>query len=88
MPLIETANGSIWYADHRDPTLHRPVTLVIHGAGGTHLDCPAEIRRMPELNAISLICRGMGIVPAQDVTASGRTSVICWRCWMLSNSNR
>jgi pimeloyl-ACP methyl ester carboxylesterase len=42
----------IWYADHRDPTLHRTPTLLIHGAGGTHLDWPAELRRLPEANAL------------------------------------
>ncbi|RMF79585.1 MAG: alpha/beta fold hydrolase [Chloroflexi bacterium] len=52
MPYIETANGTMWFADHRDATAHRPVTVMIHGAGGTHLDWPAELRRMPEANAI------------------------------------
>jgi pimeloyl-ACP methyl ester carboxylesterase len=70
MPLLETANGSMWYADHRDPTLHRPVTVVIHGAGGTHLDWPAEIRRMPELNAIIVDLPGHG-----KSTGSGRNSI-------------
>lgn len=49
MPLAE--NG-IWYADHRDPIVHRPPVVMIHGAGGTHIDWPAELRRMPEANAI------------------------------------
>src|SRR4051812_30248714 len=70
MPLLETANGSMWYADHRNPTLHRPVTLVIHGAGGSHLDWPAEIRRMPELNAIIIDLPGHG-----KSTGAGRNSV-------------
>jgi pimeloyl-ACP methyl ester carboxylesterase len=52
MPQIETTQGLIWYADHRDPSAHRPVTVMIHGAGGTHLDWPAELRRLPEANAI------------------------------------
>lgn len=50
MPLNQQTG--IWYADHRDPTLHRTPVLMIHGAGGTHLDWPAELRRMPEANAI------------------------------------
>ena len=50
MPLDEQTG--IWYADHRDPTIHRTPVLMIHGAGGTHLDWPAELRRMPEANAI------------------------------------
>lgn len=79
MPLIETANGSIWYADHRDPTLHRPVTVVIHGAGGTHLDFPAEIRRMPELNAILPDLSGHGHSPG-----AGRNSVGAYVSDMLA----
>ncbi len=79
MPLLETANGSMWYADHRDPTLHRPVTLVIHGAGGTHLDWPAEIRRMPELNAIIVDLPGHG-----KSTGAGRSSIGAYASDMLA----
>jgi len=79
MPLLETANGSIWYADHRDPTLHRPVTLVMHGAGGTHLDWPAEIRRMPELNAIIVDLPGHG-----KSTGAGRNSIGAYASDMLA----
>ncbi|MBI1277829.1 MAG: alpha/beta fold hydrolase [Anaerolineaceae bacterium] len=79
MPLLETANGSMWYADHRDPTLHRPVTLVIHGAGGTHLDWPAEIRRMPELNAIIVDLPGHG-----KSTGVGRSSISAYASDMLA----
>lgn len=57
MPLAE--NG-IWYADHRDPTVHRTPVLLIHGAGGTHLDWPAELRRMPDMNAIAPDLPGHG----------------------------
>ncbi|MCA0457888.1 MAG: alpha/beta hydrolase [Chloroflexi bacterium] len=70
MPYAETERGMIWYADHRDPTLHRPVTVVIHGAGGTHLDWPAEIRRLPELNAVILDLPGHG-----RSAGTGRNSV-------------
>lgn len=60
MPFQATAIERVWYADHRDPTMHMPTTLVIHGAGGTHLDWPAEIRRMPELNALVVDLPGHG----------------------------
>lgn len=43
MPRDE--QSGIWYADHRDPTVHRIPLLLLHGAGGTHLDWPAELRR-------------------------------------------
>ncbi|MBZ0290180.1 MAG: alpha/beta fold hydrolase, partial [Anaerolineae bacterium] len=60
MPLIDTSNGSIWYADHRDRTAHLPVTLLVHGAGGSHLDWSAELRRLPEANAVVLDLPGHG----------------------------
>src|SRR5262245_28525119 len=70
MPFVETAVGKLWYTDHRDPTAHLPVTLLVHGAGGTHLDWPAELRRLPEANAIALDLSGHGRSPG-----SGRQAV-------------
>jgi pimeloyl-ACP methyl ester carboxylesterase len=58
MPLNEQTG--IWYADHRDPIVHRTPVLMIHGAGGTHLDWPAELRRLPEANAITPDLPGHG----------------------------
>lgn len=58
MPLIEPSG--IWYADHRDPTVHRPPLLLIHGAGGTHLDWPAELRRLPEASTLAPDLPGHG----------------------------
>lgn len=79
MPLLETERGTIWYADHRDPTLHRPVTVVIHGAGGTHLDWPAEIRRLPELNTVVLDLPGHG-----RSIGAGRSSIAAYVSDVLS----
>ncbi len=79
MPFLETTRGSMWYADHRDPTIHRPVTVVIHGAGGTHLDWPAEIRRMPELNAVVVDLLGHGRSPGE-----GRSSVAAYTSDILA----
>lgn len=79
MPLAQTASGPIWYADHRDPTAHLPVTLVVHGAGGTHLDWPAEIRRMPEANAIVVDLPGHGRSPG-----AGRISVGAYAADMIA----
>lgn len=82
MSIVETASGPLWYADHRDPTTHRPTTLVVHGAGGTHLDWPAEIRRMPALNAIIADLPGHGNSPG-----SGRASVAAYADDMLALLN-
>jgi pimeloyl-ACP methyl ester carboxylesterase len=58
LPLLEPSG--IWYADHRSATNHRTPVLMIHGAGGSHLDWPAELRRMPEANAITPDLPGHG----------------------------
>ncbi len=79
MPLLQTASAPIWYADHRDPTAHLPVTLLIHGAGGTHLDWPAELRRMPEANAIIPDLPGHGRSPEP-----GRASISAYAADMIA----
>lgn len=73
MPLANTSNGAIFYADHRDPTVHHPPVIWIHGAGGTHLDWPAELRRLPEGNSIVLDLPGHGPSPGH-----GRQSVMAY----------
>ncbi len=79
MPLVQTANGPIWFADHRDPTVHRPVTLIVHGAGGTHLDWPAEICRRPEANALVVDLPGHGRSPG-----AGRSTVAAYAADMIA----
>ncbi len=79
MPLAQTTTASIWYADHRDPTLHRPVTLFVHGAGGTHLDWPAELRRLPEANALIVDLPAHGRSPAP-----GRSSINAYAADILA----
>jgi len=52
MPLIQTPRGTLWVADHR--LTDTPPILLIHGAGGTHLDWGMPIRKLsnlaPDLN--------------------------------------
>jgi pimeloyl-ACP methyl ester carboxylesterase len=79
MPTIETAIGAIWYEDNRDPTAHVPVTLMVHGAGATHLDWPAELRRLPEVNAITPDLPGHGRSPGP-----GRGSVGAYAADMIA----
>ncbi len=61
----------MWYADHRDPTVHRTPTVMIHGAGGSHLDWPAELRRLAEANAIAPDLPGHGRSAGPGRTALG-----------------
>ncbi len=51
MPVVETAAGSIWIEDNRRDSSALP-TLMIHGAGGSHLHFPPEVRHLPEANAV------------------------------------
>ena len=46
MPFIKTARKTIWLADQRKQSSNHPPLLLIHGAGGTHLDWSFELRRM------------------------------------------
>jgi pimeloyl-ACP methyl ester carboxylesterase len=75
LPLIE----HIWYADHRDPTVNRVPLLLIHGAGGSHLDWPAELRRLPEVSTIAPDLPGHG-----RSKGSGRTSISAYAADMVA----
>jgi pimeloyl-ACP methyl ester carboxylesterase len=47
MPAVPFPEGSIWYAYHPAKAAILPPVLLIHGAGGTHLDWPRVLRRLP-----------------------------------------
>lgn len=71
MPLSDEAG--IWYADHRDASMHRTPVVMIHGAGGSHLDWPAELRRLPEANALVPDLPGHG--RSKAASGAGRITV-------------
>ena len=58
MPFIETSEGRLFFADHR--TSASTPMLLIHGAGGSRLDWPKELRRLPQANALLLDLPGHG----------------------------
>lgn len=70
MPQIDTSLGTLYYADHRQPGSPRFPVIFIHGAGGSHLDWPAQLRRLPEANAIVPDLPGHGKSPGP-----GRTTI-------------
>ncbi|MCY4145562.1 MAG: alpha/beta hydrolase [Chloroflexi bacterium] len=59
MPTIKTARGEIWFADHRRRRPALPA-LLIHGAGGSHLSFPKELRRHAAWDAIAPDLPGHG----------------------------
>lgn len=59
MPTITVDNQEIFYTYRKGPAA-APVVLLIHGAGGTHLDWPAELRRLPNAAVYTLDLPGHG----------------------------
>lgn len=51
MPTIETKRGRFWIANHRHDK-SQLTSIVIHGAGGSHLSFPKELRHLKSANAI------------------------------------
>ncbi|MBZ0294742.1 MAG: alpha/beta hydrolase [Anaerolineae bacterium] len=57
MPL---AKSGIWYADGRHKGQVHPPLLLIHGAGGSHLDWPGALRRLPGTGTLAPDLPGHG----------------------------
>ncbi|TVR23551.1 MAG: alpha/beta hydrolase [Anaerolineaceae bacterium] len=64
MPYIATNEGQLYYADHRKADSTRTPVIFVHGAGGSRLDWPPELRRLPAANAIALDLPGHGNSPS------------------------
>jgi pimeloyl-ACP methyl ester carboxylesterase len=59
MPIIE-ANGRRFYFTRPRMPAGASSLLLLHGAGGSHLDWPREVRRLPGVDVISLDLPGHG----------------------------
>ncbi|NDJ84787.1 MAG: alpha/beta hydrolase [Chloroflexi bacterium] len=60
MPLAETAAGSIYYVEQRDPESGLPPVILIHGAGSDHLVWPPALRRLGGARVIAPDLPGHG----------------------------
>jgi len=65
MPAITLASGSpgggtLYYTEARGPAGDQPPVVLIHGAGGSHLDWAPELRRLPGGRVIALDLPGHG----------------------------
>lgn len=60
MPTIDLPSGTIYYvrAKARQPTY--PPLVLVHGAGGSHLDWPPQLRRSEHAHTIALDLPGHG----------------------------
>jgi pimeloyl-ACP methyl ester carboxylesterase len=73
MPSVAVGQGLVHYSDFssraRDAARWPPL-LLIHGAGGSRLDWPAELRRLPRARVLTLDLPGHG-----RSTGPGRTDI-------------
>jgi pimeloyl-ACP methyl ester carboxylesterase len=74
VPYVTVNGEKLFYADHRDTLQRGPVVVLVHGAGGSHLDWPAELRRLPDVRLLALDLPGHG-----RSGGSGRNSVGAYR---------
>ncbi|HEY2982375.1 MAG TPA: alpha/beta hydrolase [Anaerolineales bacterium] len=56
---MPTAAG-LHYFVHEEQNVARPPVILIHGAGGTHLNWPAQVRRLPDQRMFALDLPGHG----------------------------
>jgi len=61
MPIAHLDEQKIYYAARK--LEHRPVLLLIHGAGGSHLDWPRQLRRFDPLGSCAIDLPGHGRSP-------------------------
>jgi len=59
MPYAETARGGIFYTVSQGPS-DSPALVLVHGAGGTRLHWPSELRRLPGATVYTLDLPGHG----------------------------
>ncbi len=74
MPYITIADEKLFYAEQRGAPQGGPVLVLVHGAGGSHLDWPAELRRLAGVRVLALDLPGHG-----RSGGSGRTSISAYR---------
>jgi pimeloyl-ACP methyl ester carboxylesterase len=60
MPYAEVNAQRLFYARARGQTPDAPTLVLIHGAGGSHLHWPAELRRLPGATVYALDLPGHG----------------------------
>lgn len=62
MPGVNTSRGRLWIANHRRAP-DKPAAVFIHGAGGSRLSFPEELRQLPSISPILVDLPGHGRSP-------------------------
>ena len=78
MPVRQTAAGSINFTDRRVPDPACPPLVLIHGAGGSRLDWPPQLRRLDGARVVALDLPGhdRSAPPGRDDTQDYASAVI------------
>lgn len=68
MPYEMVAGQRLFFARHKGPSEKAPALLLLHGAGGSRLEWPAELRRMPNaaVYVLDLPGHGRSELPGRD----------------------
>jgi pimeloyl-ACP methyl ester carboxylesterase len=60
MPTLQLESRSIYYTQKKPEETPYPPLVLVHGAGGSHLDWSPELRRLPDTHVIALDLPGHG----------------------------
>lgn len=78
MPSVNLPDGTLYYAETRGAGADQPPLVLVHGAGGSHLDWAPELRRLRGARVIALDLPGHGksSAPGRDTIPAYARDVI------------
>jgi len=79
MPYVTVVGEKIFYTLHQGDTRGKRNLVLVHGAGGSHLDWPASLRRLSEANVYTLDLPGHN-----RSEGTGRSSIASYRDFVLA----
>lgn len=74
MPYISVQGHKLYFSQHEEGPQGAPPLVLIHGAGGTHLHWPPELRRLPGHTIYALDLPGHGRSEGE-----GCADILCYR---------
>jgi pimeloyl-ACP methyl ester carboxylesterase len=79
VPYVTTAGDRTFYTLYQGDVRDKRNLVLVHGAGGSHLDWPAPLRRLREANVYDLALPGHG-----RSKGMGRSSISAYRDFLLA----
>ena len=79
MPYVTVAGERAFYAAYQGDVTGKHNLVLVHGAGGSHLDWPAPLRRLKGANVYALDLPGHG-----RSEGPGRSSITAYRDFLLA----